>query len=307
GGGFPHNNINHIYRSTDGGNTWTHTYTGPSFAGPGVTASGYFACMFSPAYWRHEGWGQPAAFNNVVHLVYAQHGAGADAGDVYYIRSTNSGVTFSAPFKLNSDATTRPQWQPNISVSPSGTLLATWYDGREFANCVKGDENTPCYRMWSRKSTDNGATWLADDALSDVASPLPGQPDGTAQSTYAGDYDYGSAIATKHLTSWDDGRVTINSQSQQDVFFDQEAVSTGGVIVLQAKGKPRNGKTQVTLSWSPADGGNINVLRDGVIVQTTPDDGATKDNLGTQTGTFTYQVCETDSGDCSNEVDVIVP
>src|SRR6266480_2156552 len=47
GGGFPHNNINHLYRSTDGGNTWTHTYTGPSFAGPGVGASGYFACMFT--------------------------------------------------------------------------------------------------------------------------------------------------------------------------------------------------------------------------------------------------------------------
>ena len=57
--------------------------------------------------------------NNVVHLVYAQHGAGADAGDVYYIRSTDSGVTFSAPFKLNTDSTTRPQWQPNLSVSPS--------------------------------------------------------------------------------------------------------------------------------------------------------------------------------------------
>ena len=66
-----------------------------------------------------------------VHLVYAQHGTGADAGDVYYIRSTDSGVTFGAPFKLNTDSTTRPQWQPNISVSPTGTLFATWYDGRE--------------------------------------------------------------------------------------------------------------------------------------------------------------------------------
>ena len=28
-------------------------------------------------YWRHEGWGEPAAYNNVVHLVYAQHGAGS--------------------------------------------------------------------------------------------------------------------------------------------------------------------------------------------------------------------------------------
>ena len=39
GGGFPHNNINHIYRSTDGGNTWTNTYTGPAFPGPGVARS----------------------------------------------------------------------------------------------------------------------------------------------------------------------------------------------------------------------------------------------------------------------------
>src|SRR4030095_4348712 len=31
GGGFPHNDINKIYRSTDGGKTWTNTYTGPSF------------------------------------------------------------------------------------------------------------------------------------------------------------------------------------------------------------------------------------------------------------------------------------
>src|SRR6266498_2784684 len=96
GGGFPHNDINHIYRSTDGGNTWTHTYNSPAaFPGPGVTAVGYFACMFSDGggYWRHEGWGEPAAYNQVVHLVYAQHGTGADAGDVYYIRSTDRGVS----------------------------------------------------------------------------------------------------------------------------------------------------------------------------------------------------------------------
>ena len=226
GGGFPHNNINKIYKSTDGGATWTNTYSGPSFPGPGVTAVGCFACMFPDigGYWRHEGWGQPAAFNNVVHLIYAQHGAGADAGDVYYIRSTDGGVTFGAPFKLNSDTTTRPQWQPNISVSPSGTLLATWYDARESTNCTIGNPAVPCYRMWSRKSLDNGATWLADDAFSDVITPLPAQPDLGVQSTYAGDYDYGSALITKHVTSWTDGRVTISGQSQQDAFTDRDLV-----------------------------------------------------------------------------------
>jgi hypothetical protein len=228
GGGFPHNDTNLIYKSTDGGATWSNTYTGTPFPGPGVTSAGYFACMFNDnaigAYWRHEGWGEPAAFNNIVHLVYAQQGGPGDPGDVYYIRSTDGGVTFGTPLKLNTDGGTRPQWQPNLSVSPTGTLLATWYDARESTDCVVGDENTPCYRMWSRKSNDNGQSWLPDDMLSDVVSPLPAQPDPNIVSVYVGDYDYGAAITTKHVTSWADGRVAINSQSQQDAFTDRDLV-----------------------------------------------------------------------------------
>src|SRR5260370_26118284 len=154
-------------------------------------------------YWRSEGWGQPAAFNHVVSLVYAQHGSGSDPGDVYYIRSTDSGVTFSAPFKLNTDTTTRIQWQPNLSVSPAGTLFATWYDARESTTCTKGNPAVPCYRIWARKSADNGLTWLPDDTFSDVVTPLPGQPDPGIIAEYAGDYDYGSPSLTKNGSSWD--------------------------------------------------------------------------------------------------------
>jgi hypothetical protein len=226
GGGFPHNDVNHVFKSTDGGVTWAHPYTGDPFPGPGVTAVGYFACMFDDlgGYWRHEGWGEPAAHGNFVHLVYAQHGAGSDPGDVYYIRSTDGGSTFGAPFLLNTDGGTRPQWQPNLSVSPTGTLLATWYDARESADCTVGNTGVPCYRMWSRKSNDNGASWLPDDTLSDVVSPLPAQPDPNIVSVYVGDYDYGSAIGAKHVTSWADGRVAINSASQQDAFSDRDLV-----------------------------------------------------------------------------------
>ena len=49
--------------------------------------------------------------------------------------------------------------------------------------------------MWSRKSNDNGVTWLPDDSFSDVVSPLPAQPDPGIVAIYVGDYDYGSAIA----------------------------------------------------------------------------------------------------------------
>ena len=45
GCGTPRNNK--IYRSTDGGNTWTNTYTGPTFIGPCRSNSGYFCTMYS--------------------------------------------------------------------------------------------------------------------------------------------------------------------------------------------------------------------------------------------------------------------
>ena len=310
GGGTNGPRSNKIYRSTDGGVTFTNTYTSPNFTGPsdGTTCSSnsYFAAMFS-GYWRHMGWGEPAALNNVVHYVYAQHGAGADPGDVMYIRSTDSGATFSAPLKLNTDTTTRPQWQPNISVSPGGTVFAAWYDARESTSCQKGNPGVPCYRVWGRKSTDNGVTWLADMQFSDVVTPLPAQPDGFIVACYAGDYDYGSATTAKHVTSWVDGRVPINAASQQDSFTDSEpAGGGGGAIELRGSPKRSGNRTGASLQWRPADGGMINVLRDGNIVQTTADDGQTTDDLGGATGTFTYQVCETDSGDCSNEVDVTV-
>ena len=81
----------------------------------------------------------------------------------------------------------------------------------------------------------------------------------------------------------------------------------GGEIVLEARLKTQGNKHQVQLRWSPADGGSIDILRNGAVVHTTADDGNAKDNLGTRTGEFTYQVCETDTGDCSNEVTVNVP
>jgi hypothetical protein len=229
GGGFPHNDTNYIFKSTDGGNTWTNTYIGTPFPGPGVTSVGYFACMFPDGggYWRYEGWGEPAALNGVVHLVYAQQGTGSDPGDVYYIRSTDGGVTFGTPFKLNTDATTRAQWQPSLSAATDGSLFATWYDQRETDSCAKGDPAVPCYRIWGRKSTDNGVSWLPGMPVSDIVTPLPDQPDPGIVATYASDYDYASSALDHHLHAWVDGRMTISGISQQDAFFDSEPSPAG--------------------------------------------------------------------------------
>jgi hypothetical protein len=306
GGGFPHQDTNYIYKSTDGGSTWTNTYVGTPFPGPGVTSVGYFAQIFNAngGYWRHEGWGEPAAVNNFVHLVYDQHGTGSDPADVYYIRSTDGGVTFGTPLKLNTDTTDRPNWQPNLSVSPSGTLLATWYDARVSADsdCVYGSPTSPCYQMFSRKSNDNGATWLPDDTLSDVVSPLPAQPDPGIQSTYAGDYDYGTAITSKHMTSWTDGRNAISNTSQQDAFTDRDLVGFSVATANPACGSLVIGTAptdfQIILS-APADPSTVQAS--DFTVNGTPADTANLSN-GNQTIDFIFNSSPVTAG--SNTMDI---
>jgi hypothetical protein len=327
GGGLG-NRANRLYRSTDGGNTWTNSYIGPTFAGPGRSASGYFATMYdNPAYWRHMGWGEPAALNGVVHYVYAaRNTSNGDPGNVFYIRSTNGGATFSAPLMLNTNTdATKAQWQPNISVDSSGSLLAVWYDERErvAASCQPSSPSTPCYRMWARRSTDNGATWLSDMAFSDVVTPLPLQPDPGIQAVYAGDYDYATSSPNQHLHAWVDGRVTVSGISQQDAFHDRQslgapptptptptatatATPTPGQIMLTASGRKVRGIDTVDLFWSGATGSNVDIYRNGVVIATVPNNpGSYTDSTG-QRGhaTFTYKVCEAGTNTCSNQVTV---
>jgi hypothetical protein len=339
GGGLTTRN-NLMFRSTDGGNTWTNTYTGPTFNGPGRGASGYFATMYSnPAYWRHMGWGEPAVLNGVVHYVYdSRNTATGDAGNVFYIRSTDRGATFSAPFQLNTNTDpTKAQWQPNLSVSSTGSLFAVWYDERErtAASCQPSSPSTPCYRMWARRSTDNGATWLPDDAFSNVVTPLPLQPDPGIQATYAGDYDYASSSPNQHLHAWVDGRVTISGSSQQDAFHDRQSAGapsptptptptatpsatptptvtptatptpTPGQITLSARGYLVNGRRRADLSWSGATSNRVDVYRNGSLIVTTRNDGFYTDRIGgPPPGTFTYQVCNAGTNNCSNQVTV---
>src|SRR5262249_15702619 len=111
---------NVMFRSIDGGVTWTSTPIGSPFSAVGrqtCTQDSYFVCMFNTpiTQWRHMGWGQPVANGNFVSIDYAQHGTGSDLGDVYFVRSTDAGLTWGAPVKLNTDTGTAMQWQPSMT------------------------------------------------------------------------------------------------------------------------------------------------------------------------------------------------
>ena len=294
GSGGLSSRLNYVFRSTNGGTSWSQIQMGSSFAAPGSSTCGYFAAMF-PSYWRHMGWGDIGAGpSGVIHYAYAQHGAGTDTGDIYYTRSTDDGLTWSATTRLNTDSGIRLQWQPALSVSPAGHVFVSWYDAR---NTTGND-----YERWGRLSNDNGVTWQADDVISDASSPLPLQPDPNVQPCYAGDYDRSFADGTAFFISWVDGRTLISGNSQQDVFFDK--VPDGPQpLTLTATGYKVKGAEFADLSWSPTvPGGNVNIIRDSITIATATDTGAYTDNIGAKgnNDTYVYQVCRVETGECSN-------
>ena len=154
GGGGLSNRINHMYISSDGGATFTNVTMGAAFYPPGRGVSGYFAGMYSGGYFRHMGWGQPAASGAVVSYVYAMGINGTDPGNIMYTRSTDSGATWSAPIKLNTDANSNhAQFMPSLTATTSGALLASWYDERNngsSGSCGAPGVNTPCYEWYGK-------------------------------------------------------------------------------------------------------------------------------------------------------------
>jgi len=216
---------NVIFRSTDGGVTWTKTVIGPRFAAVGdrtcTEFNPYFAVV-NPI-WRHMGWGEPGVGpKGVVHYVFAGAGTNGDTGDIFYTRSTNNGKNWSKPVKLNTDPDKRfkTQWMPSLSVTSTGAVTASWYDRRKATSACNNVGDPGCkYERVGRQSKDNGTTWKPEITISTGLIPEPVQGDGSIVPCYAGDYDYDSALGKSAYVTWTDGRRVVSGTNVQDVDF----------------------------------------------------------------------------------------
>jgi len=90
-----------------------------------------------------------------------------------------------------------------------------------------------------------------------------------------------------------------DSTSQQVTVNDP---ATGGITLDSVTPYKARGLKKVDLVWSSDNVGQVTILRDGnPLPDNTNDDGAYTDNIDTRGGgSYDYQVCEVDSGDCSN-------
>ncbi len=125
-----------------------------------------------------------------------------------------------------------------------------------------------------------------------------GDGSATAQNpshTYAADGSY-----TVSLTVTDDDGATDAVSQNVTV------TSGGGGITLSAARYKVKGRQKADLTWSGATSTNVDVYRDGALIETTANDGFYTDNIDQRGGgNYEYQVCETGTSTCSNAATVV--
>ncbi len=176
-------------------------------------------------------------YNGYIYMLASVVPPGSDPLDVHFARSTDGGVTWSAPVRVNDDgATDAWQWFGTMSVAPIGRIDAIWNDTR----------NTAWYRrsqLFYAYSTDAGVTWSTNEAVSPIFDSQIGWP----SQNKLGDYydmvsdDVGASVA------W---AATFNDE--QDVYYtrigdydcnvngvgDAIDISTGTSLDLDMNGIP---------------------------------------------------------------------
>ena len=151
--------------------------------------------------------------NNNVYMVASVQPTGFGTGtDVMFVRSTDGGLTFSAPHRINDDPINHSKWHwfGTLAVAPNGRIDSVWLDSRNAAN------NTDSQLFYSF-STDGGVTWAPNVAVSAPFTPFEGWP----VQNKIGDYltivsdNTGGDVAYPATFNFNPSR----SQHEQDVYF----------------------------------------------------------------------------------------
>lgn len=142
---------------------------------------------------------------NNVYMLCSVDPTGADPMDVHFVRSTDNGLTFSAPVRVNDDAPGANSWQwfGTMSCSPDGRIDVVWNDTRNSGQAVLSE-------TFYSYSLDAGATWSKNMPIGPQWNSVVGHPNQDKIGDY---YDLVSANDVAHLA------YSATYNGEQDVYF----------------------------------------------------------------------------------------
>ena len=182
-----------------------------------------------------------ATRGNIYVVFQATPGNGSTSrSEIFFTRSTDHGVTWSAPrditsglaVALGADTTANDNWQPSIAVSPTtGHIRVTFYSRRQ-------DPANTKISVFEAGSTDGGLTWFNQPLSGTAFQPSTGY-DQLLVPTYMGDYIHIAPAAASFQAAWGDTRNTCAppavaaapcspaGRGDQDVFFASSTDTSG--------------------------------------------------------------------------------
>ncbi len=165
-------------------------------------------------------------YNGYIYVAWSNIGVpGTNTGSnvsVYCMRSTNGGVSWGTPVKVNQGTSSNDyaSFFPWLSCDPeTGKVFCVFYDDHEL-----GSTSTSC-ETWMAYSEDGGASW-DDFQVSDVSftpAAIPGLASG-----YMGDY-LGIAARDNHVyPCWTDNRSGTAQTYVNPIEFTDACIANGG-------------------------------------------------------------------------------
>ena len=146
----------------------------------------------------------------------------ADNGDVFYVKSTNDGVTWSPPVRIN-EVAANDQFFTTLAITPNGhSIMFGWYDRSQDANNLWFHRRGRAGTM----NTTNGAITLRRSFQLGPNTPVAIGQDPVLNATYMGDYDTMDATNAFFHTTWADNRDPGPGHAHQpDVRYGQIATA----------------------------------------------------------------------------------
>ncbi|MFN7970763.1 MAG: putative Ig domain-containing protein [Acidobacteriota bacterium] len=214
---------------------------------------------------------------------------GADPLDVHISHSTDQGLTWSAPVRVNDDPTTAEyQWFGTFAVAPNGRIDVAWNDTRNGANVNQ------CQLFYSY-STDGGVTFAANS----VESPLWTSNIGYPQQDKIGDY---SGMISDNGGANLAFAATFNGE--QDVWFTRIPAPGGCPTITVSPASLPNGTVGTPYSQTITASGGTAPYTFAVTAGALPNGltltaGGVLSGTPSATGTFNFTVTATDSAACT--------
>ena len=239
-------------RSTDGGQTWSAPVNlVPQFFTMDQVL-GNDRVNTSPSL-AVDSSGGPFAGN--IYVVYANNNS-RDGADIYVQRSTDQGLTFSAPVILNlRPGHDRAQWFPWVTVDTStGRVYVFYYDQ---GAATSGDRTRVSFTF----SDDGGVTWKRQRQLSDQPFNA-GWGNDTGQPNL-GDYNQAVAQGGQLFAVWAGTKLVGFTDGQPSVSM------TTPDVVFKRLGNSSSSQSSPQISLTATTSGNNNAIQPIQLLPTT--------------------------------------